>query len=50
MPDKINSRLCPKFVVFESFRQTVMIKYGRQRKHILKDLTKLTNGNYHSLV
>jgi len=30
MPDKINSHLCLKFVVYESFRQMVMVKYGRQ--------------------
>jgi len=39
MSDKINSHICFMLSVYESFHQT--LKYGRQRNHILQDLTGL---------
>jgi len=39
MSDKINSHICIMLSVYKSFHQTV--NYGRQRNHILQDLTGL---------
>ena len=39
MSEKINSHICLMLSVYKSFHQ--MVKYGRQRNHILQDLTEL---------
>jgi len=39
MSDNINSHICLTLTVYYSFRRSV--KYGRQRNHILQDLTWL---------
>jgi len=39
MAGKINSNICLMLSVYKSHRH--MVKYGRQRNHILQDLTEL---------
>jgi len=39
MSNKINSHICLMFSVYNSFHK--MVKDGRQRNHILQDLTGL---------
>jgi len=39
MSDEINSHICLTLSIYKIFHQTV--KYGKQRNHILQDLTGL---------